>query len=138
MKRRNLLKALSSAIALPLVPKKDVSNPESFVPDVVIGPESPFAQYIKVYLDGVKQLRCFGLRIKWESFERPTEGILIVQADDEDWKSRVICRLPREGEFEEQGIWVKAVKGQVFVTYPDECREEVYKIIASCKSATSK
>lgn len=102
--------------------------PASFVPDLAIDADHPLGRLVNVFLDGAEQKMCFEARVKWESFERPAFGELIVESEP---PSSVHSRLGRIGETERCGLWVKSVTGQVYLEVKPEDRAkfaEMYEI----------
>lgn len=96
------------------------ATPEPFVPDIVFDSTHPLARHVDVYLDGVKQMKCFEARVKWESFDSPMFGELVAASNDE-WSS-VYQRPAQSGEFERDKIWVRIVCGQVEIKMTEKGR----------------
>jgi hypothetical protein len=103
-----------------------------WTPDIAYGRERELGLRSVIYLDGVKQTRCCEVRVKYESFERPAFGELIVgvQRDGETYVSAIFHK-PRLGEFERDGILVKFVCGKVFIELDGEGK----KILAAIRAA---
>jgi hypothetical protein len=138
MNRRNFIKASSAAALVPLAINSVAASPEPFTPDIVIDHNSPLSRYITVELDGVMQYRTFEARVKWGSFEKPTLGELVNQSEPDEAQPYMHCRGPKEGEFDNQGVWVRCVKGMVEVKVKDQDRAEFDKLLTMFKELSSR
>jgi hypothetical protein len=82
-------------------------------PEAILSASDELSRYVKVFLNGVEQDRCYQARIKWDSFKQPTFGELIVGTQRDDKIAAPIFHMPRLGEFDFEGCWSKFVCGQV-------------------------
>jgi hypothetical protein len=95
-----------------------------FVPDIVITAEDEIGRFCTVFLDGQKLERCFEARIKYESFDTPTFGELLIGATRFGIQDvRTILHKPRLGEFDRGGVLTRLICGKVFVQLDDQGKD---------------
>lgn len=114
MRRRDMLKAAAVGLLGAATVKAD-EEPQGFSADIVLTPYHELGRYVTVYLDGVKQKYCFEALVKWESFDRPTYGRLIMGATRDGHLVPSDLHTPRENEFAHEGVWSYVAKGQVWI-----------------------
>lgn len=89
---------------------------DEWEPDFVFSAKDELGRYTTVYLDGEKVRWCYEARVKWESFERPTFGELIVASTrDGNRHLAAVFNKPHLGEMVIDGALFKFVAGRVLI-----------------------
>lgn len=123
MKRRNFLSAIGAAgAAIGLTSR--VSAKE-FEPDFVFDANHPLSRHVTVYLNGTKQRYSFEARVKWESFDRPVFGYLVVGSLRNGKIASAYVHAPTPDEFERDGCLCKIVNGEVHLMLDAAGREKL-------------
>lgn len=79
--------------------------------------------YMHIYLDDRIQRRCMEMRVKWESFERPAFGELLIQIEESGQPVNPFTYKPRIGDMRVDDVWVESVTGQIYVDLDERGKE---------------